>query len=53
MTSFKNLNPRIYQKSGPVITPDYVYWKKLGVRTTKHVILHFQQFPNITGARVA
>ncbi|KAJ8920421.1 hypothetical protein NQ315_005287 [Exocentrus adspersus] len=31
MPQFKRLNTKIYQKSGPVITPDYVYWKKLGV----------------------
>lgn len=30
--SFKKLNTKIYQKSGPIITPDYIYWKKLGVR---------------------
>ncbi|CAH1155239.1 unnamed protein product [Phaedon cochleariae] len=29
MPNFKKLNTKIYQKSGPVITPDYVYWKKL------------------------
>ncbi|KAG5892648.1 hypothetical protein JTB14_025443 [Gonioctena quinquepunctata] len=31
MPSFKKLNTKIYQKSGPDITPDYIYWKKLGV----------------------
>lgn len=31
MPNFKKLNPKIYQKSGPVITPDYIYWKQLGV----------------------
>ncbi|GLV44106.1 uncharacterized protein CBL_12598 [Carabus blaptoides fortunei] len=31
MTSFKKLNPRIYAKSGPVLTPDNEYWKKLSV----------------------
>lgn len=28
MSSFKPLNNKIYQKSGPVITADYIYWKK-------------------------
>ncbi|CAG9836855.1 unnamed protein product [Diabrotica balteata] len=31
MPAFKRLNTKIYQKSGPVITPDYIYWKKLSV----------------------
>lgn len=29
MSSFKKLNTKIYQKSGPEITPDFIYWKKL------------------------
>lgn len=33
MASFKKLNPRIYAKSGPVLTPDNEYWKKLSVST--------------------
>ncbi|KAJ8984640.1 hypothetical protein NQ317_009868 [Molorchus minor] len=28
---FKKLNTKIYQKGGPLVTPDYIYWKKLGV----------------------
>nr|CAH7759318.1 unnamed protein product [Callosobruchus chinensis] len=31
MPSFKKLNTKIFQKSGPEITPDYIYWKQLGV----------------------
>lgn len=31
MSSFKKLNTKIFQKTGPVITPDYIYWKKQGV----------------------
>lgn len=31
MPTFKKLNTKIYQKSGPLITPDYIYWKKSGV----------------------
>ncbi|CAH0553661.1 unnamed protein product [Brassicogethes aeneus] len=31
MPAFKKLNTKIFQKSGPEITPDYIYWKKLGV----------------------
>ncbi|KAF5296592.1 hypothetical protein FQA39_LY19296 [Lamprigera yunnana] len=30
MTSFKKLNAKIYKKTGPVITPDLLYWKKFG-----------------------
>lgn len=28
MSTFKPINNKIYQKSGPIITPDYIYWKK-------------------------
>ncbi|VEN49344.1 unnamed protein product [Callosobruchus maculatus] len=31
MPSFKKLNTKIFQKTGPEITPDYIYWKQLGV----------------------
>ncbi|CAG9861017.1 unnamed protein product [Phyllotreta striolata] len=31
MPSFKKLNTKIYKKSGPLITDDFLYWKKLGV----------------------
>ncbi|KAJ8952934.1 hypothetical protein NQ318_006551, partial [Aromia moschata] len=31
MPSFKKLNTKIYQKGDSVVTPDYIYWKKLGV----------------------
>ncbi|GJQ81490.1 hypothetical protein Trydic_g14645 [Trypoxylus dichotomus] len=30
MASFKKLNTKIYQKSDTILTPDYIYWKKLG-----------------------
>ncbi|KAK4883537.1 hypothetical protein RN001_006856 [Aquatica leii] len=30
MTSFKKLNTKIYKKTGPVATPDVLYWKKFG-----------------------
>ncbi|KRT83380.1 WD40 domain-containing protein, partial [Oryctes borbonicus] len=30
MASFKKLNTKVYQKSGVITTPDYIYWKKLG-----------------------
>ncbi|XP_071055351.1 U3 small nucleolar RNA-associated protein 15 homolog [Onthophagus taurus] len=29
MSSFKKLDIKVYPKTGPEITPDYVYWKKL------------------------
>jgi hypothetical protein len=35
MFPFKQLNTNIYAKSGPAVTQDTVYWKKLGVSTTK------------------
>lgn len=38
MPTFKKLNPKIFQKSGPNITPDYIYWKKQGVRVRVLVI---------------
>jgi hypothetical protein len=31
MASFKKTNVKIYTKTGPNITPDTIYWKKLGV----------------------
>lgn len=36
MTSFKSLHTKKYVKSGPVVTPDTLYWKKLSVSTNKH-----------------
>ncbi|RZC43218.1 U3 small nucleolar RNA-associated protein 15 -like protein, partial [Asbolus verrucosus] len=30
MSSFKKLNTKIYQKTDSVVTPDVIYWKKLG-----------------------
>ncbi|XP_050308630.1 U3 small nucleolar RNA-associated protein 15 homolog [Anthonomus grandis grandis] len=30
MSNFKRLNTKIYEKKGPEITPDFVYWKQLG-----------------------
>ncbi|XP_018332201.1 U3 small nucleolar RNA-associated protein 15 homolog [Agrilus planipennis] len=29
MSNFKRLNTKIYKKSGPTVTPDSIYWKKL------------------------
>ncbi|XP_060526790.1 U3 small nucleolar RNA-associated protein 15 homolog [Cylas formicarius] len=29
MSTFKRLNTNIYEKSGPEVTPDFIYWKKL------------------------
>jgi hypothetical protein len=31
MAAFKKTNVKIYTKTGPNITPDNIYWKKLGV----------------------
>jgi len=31
MAAFKKTNVKIYTKTGPDITPDTLYWKKLGV----------------------
>jgi len=31
MAAFKKTNVKIYTKTGPNITPDTLYWKKLGV----------------------
>ena len=31
MTSFKKTNVKIYTKKGTSVTPDNLYWKKLGV----------------------
>ncbi|KAF5270354.1 hypothetical protein FQR65_LT05542 [Abscondita terminalis] len=28
MTTFKKLNTKIYKKTGPLVTPDLIYWKK-------------------------
>lgn len=30
MSNFKRLNTKIYEKGGPEITPDFIYWKQLG-----------------------
>lgn len=29
--SFKRTNTQVFSKTGPVVTPDFKYWKKLGV----------------------
>ncbi|CAH1135159.1 unnamed protein product [Ceutorhynchus assimilis] len=29
MTNFKRLNTKIYEKKGPDVTPDFIYWKQL------------------------
>lgn len=29
--SFKKTNTQVFTKTGPVVTPDFKYWKKLGV----------------------
>jgi hypothetical protein len=31
MAAFKKTNVKVYTKTGPNITPDTIYWKKLGV----------------------
>lgn len=31
MATFKSLNTKKYTKSGPIVTPDLLYWKKLSV----------------------
>jgi hypothetical protein len=33
MAAFKKTNVKIYAKTGPNVTPDTLYWKKLGVCT--------------------
>lgn len=29
--AFKKTNTQVFTKTGPVVTPDFKYWKKLGV----------------------
>ena len=37
MASFKKLNTKVYPKSGPVLTPDTEYWKKLSVSASPYI----------------
>lgn len=35
MSNFKRLNTKIYEKKGPDVTPDFIYWKQLSVSKLK------------------
>lgn len=39
--SFKKTNTQVFSKTGPVVTPDFKYWKKLGVCKKHNLTLQF------------
>lgn len=45
--SFKKTNAQVFTKSGPVITPDYRYWKKLGVCKNHNLKIYLCLFKKI------